>query len=35
MDQVINIAVVPLFAAQQQLTLKHDGATTQRWTTPR
>ena len=34
MDQVINIAVVPLFAAQQQLTLMHDGATTQRWTTP-
>ena len=30
MDQVINTAVVPLFAAQQQLTFMHDGATTQR-----
>ena len=27
MDQVINAAVVPLFAAQPQLTLMHDGAT--------
>ena len=26
-DQVINAAVVPLFAAQPQLTLMHDGAT--------